>query len=181
MRTLSNGSSLRGARWRPASRSQSCRPLQRPAARRRRARLSGSSAKRTDVAATLIYLDSSALVKLVVHENGTDELRAWLSSHPAVVSSAVAVTEVRRAIGRISARRSLSDRARLVLDGVALLTVDNAVLEVAAGLMPPGLRTLDAIHVASALSLGADLLAFVTYDDRQAGAARKAGLPVMRP
>ncbi len=133
------------------------------------------------MAATLVYLDSSALVKLVVHESGTDELRAWLSSHPAVVSSALAVTEVRRAIGRLSTRRSLSDRARLVLDGVALLAVDSAVLEVAAGLKPPELRTLDAIHVASALSLGAELLAFVTHDARQADAARKAGLPVMRP
>ena len=133
------------------------------------------------MAATLVYLDSSALVKLVVHESGTDELRAWLSSHSAVVSSALAVTEVRRAIGRLSTRRSLSDRARLVLDGVALLAVDSAVLEVAAGLKPPELRTLDAIHVASALSLGAELLAFVTYDARQADAASKAGLPVMRP
>jgi predicted nucleic acid-binding protein len=133
------------------------------------------------VAATLVYLDSSALVKLVVHESGTDELRAWLSSHPAVVSSALAVTEVRRAIGRLSTRRSLSDRARLVLDGVALLAVDNALLEAAAGLKSPELRTLDAIHIASALSLGADLLAFVSYDARQAVAAKRAGLPVVTP
>ena len=131
--------------------------------------------------ATLVYLDSSALVKLVVHEEETDALRAWLSSHPGTVSSALAVAEVRRAIGRVSARRSLADRARLVLDGVALLAVDIAVLESAAGLKPPELRTLDAIHVASALSLGADLLAFVTYDERQASAARKAGLPVQSP
>ena len=133
------------------------------------------------MAATLVYLDSSALVKLVVREEGTDALRAWLSLHAAVVSSALAVAEVRRAIGRISARRSLADRARLVLDGVALLAVDVAVLESAAGLKPPELRTLDAIHVASALSLGADLLAFVTYDERQASAAKRAGLPVETP
>lgn len=133
------------------------------------------------MAATLAYLDSSALVKLVVREEGTDALRAWLPSHPEIVSSALAVTEVRRAIGRVSSRRSLADRARLVLDGVALLAVDVAVLEAAAGLKPAELRTLDAIHVASALSLGADLLAFVTYDDRQGAAARRAGLPVVRP
>jgi predicted nucleic acid-binding protein len=133
------------------------------------------------VAATLAYLDSSALVKLVVREEGSDALRAWLAGHPEVVSSALAVTEVRRAIGRVSGRRSLSDRARLVLDGVALLAVDVAVLEAAAALRPPELRTLDAIHVASALSLGGDLLAFVTYDDRQAGAARRAGLRVESP
>lgn len=133
------------------------------------------------MAATLVYLDSSALVKLVVREEGTDALRTWLASHPAVVSSALAVAEVRRAIGRLSGRRSLSDRARLVLDGVALLAVDIAVLESAAGLKPPELRTLDAIHVASAQSLGSDLLAFVTYDERQAGAAKRAGLPVVTP
>lgn len=133
------------------------------------------------MAGTLVYLDSSALVKLVVREEGTDALRAWLSSRPDVVSSSIAVTEVRRAVGRVSARRSLSDRARLVLDGVALLAVDVSVLETAAGLKPPELRTLDAIHVASALSLGADLLAFVTYDDRQGVAARRAGLPVVNP
>lgn len=133
------------------------------------------------MAATLAYLDSSALVKLVVREAGTDALRAWLEGRPEVVSSALAVTEVRRAIGRLSRRRSLSDRARLVLDGVALLAVDIPVLEAAAGLGPAALRTLDAIHVASALSLGGDLRAFVTYDERQASAARKAGLPVETP
>jgi predicted nucleic acid-binding protein len=133
------------------------------------------------VAATLVYLDSSALVKLVVREEGSEALRTWLTANPVAVSSAIAVTEVRRAVGRVSTRRSLSDRARLVLDGVALLAVDVAVLESAAGLKPPELRALDAIHVASALSLGRDLLAFVTYDDRQAGAARKAGLPVVKP
>jgi len=142
---------------------------------------SSSSATRTDVTGTLVYLDSSSLVKLVVHEEGSEELRAWLTAHPAVVASVLAVTEVRRAIGRISARRTLSDRARLVLDGVALLAIDTSILEAAANLRPPALRTLDAIHIASALSLGADLLAFVTYDERQAAAARGAGLPVTTP
>ncbi len=134
-----------------------------------------------DIAGTLVYLDSSALVKLVVREEGTDELRVWLASHPSVVSSAIAVTEVRRAVGRLSTRRSLSDRARLVLDGVALLSVDATILEAAAALKPPELRTLDTIHVASAVSLGGELLAFVTYDERQAAAAGRAGLPVVTP
>lgn len=133
------------------------------------------------MAGSLVYLDSSSLVKLVVHEDGTDALRALLETHPAAVSSALAVAEVRRAVARVSPRRSLADRARLVLDGVALLAVDLVVLEVAARLGPPALRTLDAIHVASALSLGDDLLAFVTHDDRQAEAARSARLPVVRP
>ena len=122
--------------------------------------------------AELVYLDSSALVKLVVREAATDALRVWVAAHPAAVTSALAVTEVRRAISCLSPRRGLSDRARLVLDGVALLAVDQDVLERAARLAPKELRTLDAIHIASALSLGADLLAFVTYDDRQRDAAR---------
>jgi len=133
------------------------------------------------VKAELVYLDSSALVKLVVREAASDALRVWVAAHPAAVTSALAVTEVRRAISRLSPRRGLSDRARLVLDGVALLAVDQDVLERAARLAPKELRTLDAIHIASALSLGADLLAFVTYDDRQRDAARKAGLPLVGP
>jgi predicted nucleic acid-binding protein len=133
------------------------------------------------VTAELVYLDSSALVKLVVREAESEALRAWVAAHPAAVTSALAVTEVRRAVTRLSPRRGLSDRARLVLDGLALLAVDHDVLERAAGLAPRELRTLDAIHIASALSLGADLLAFVSYDDRQRAAARKAGLPLVRP
>ncbi|MFI5198482.1 MAG: type II toxin-antitoxin system VapC family toxin, partial [Thermoanaerobaculia bacterium] len=125
--------------------------------------------------AELVYLDSSALVKLVVREAESEALRAWVAAHPATVTSALAVTEVRRAVSRLSLRRGLSDRARLVLDSLALLAVDRDVLETAAGLAPRELRTLDAIHIASALSLGADLLAFVSYDDRQRAAARKAG------
>ena len=131
--------------------------------------------------AELVYLDSSALVKLVVREPESDDLRAFLGENPAAVSSAIAVTEVRRAIGRLSPRRSLSDRARLVLDGVALLEMELEILEKAASLLPAELRTLDAIHIASALSLGTDLLAFVSYDDRQRNAARKAGLPLVQP
>lgn len=131
--------------------------------------------------AEIVYLDSSALVKLVVREAESDALGAFLAAHPAAVTSALAVTEVRRAIGRLSPRRGLSDRARLVLDGVALLAVDHDVLEKAARLSPVELRTLDAIHIASAISLRADLLAFVTYDDRQRTAARKAGLPLVQP
>jgi predicted nucleic acid-binding protein len=133
------------------------------------------------VKAELVYLDSSALVKLVVKERESDALRAWTALHPAAVTSALAVTEVRRAVGRLSPRRGLSDRARLVLDGVALLGLDQDILEKAAGLEPAELRTLDAIHIASALALGKDLLAFVTYDERQLAAATKAGLPLVQP
>ena len=131
--------------------------------------------------AELVYLDSSALVKLVVKERESDALRAWTALHPAAVTSALSVAEVRRAVGRLTPRARLSDRARLVLDGVALLGLDQDILEKAAGLAPAELRTLDAIHIASALTLGKDLLAFVTYDERQLAAAGKAGLPLVQP
>ena len=131
--------------------------------------------------AELVYLDSSALVKLVVREPESDGSRAYLAAHPAAITSALAVTEVRRAVGRLRPRRALSDRARLVLDGVALLAVEPEILEKAADLAPAELRTLDAIHVASAVSLGADLLAYVSYEDRQGKAARKAGLSLVQP
>jgi hypothetical protein len=128
-----------------------------------------------------VYLDSSALVKIVVREKESEALLAFVAANPARVTSAVSVTEVRRAIGRLPGRRAQADRARLVLDGMALLAVDLEILDRAAGLGPPELRTLDAIHIASALSLGGDLRAFVTYDERQLAAARKAGLPVAAP
>jgi predicted nucleic acid-binding protein len=133
------------------------------------------------VKAELVYLDSSALVKLVVKERESDALRAWTALHPATVTSAMSVTEVRRAVGRLTPRAGLSDRARLVLDGIALLGLDQDILEKAAALGPAELRTLDAIHIASALALGKDLLAFVTYDERQSVGARKAGLPLAKP
>jgi len=129
----------------------------------------------------VVYLDSSALVKIVVLEKESEALRAFVAESPARVTSAVSVTEVRRAIGRLPGGHAQADRARLVLDGVALLAVDLGILDRAAGVAPQELRTLDAIHIASALSLGADLLAFVTYDERQRVAARKAGLPVAAP
>ena len=131
--------------------------------------------------AELVYLDSSALVKLVVREAESDAVRAWLVEHAATVTSALAVTEVRRAVSRLSPQRGLLDRARLVLDGVALLAVNHDILERAVRLAPKELRTLDAIHIASALSLGTDLLAFVSYDDRQGRPPRRAGLPLVRP
>ena len=114
-------------------------------------------------------------MKLVVREPESDALRAWAALHRAAVTSALAVTEVRRAVGRLSPRRGLSDRARLVLDGVALLGLDQDILEKAASLAPPELRTLDAIHIASALALGRDLLAFVTYAAGSWPARRRPG------
>ena len=80
----------------------------------------------------------------------------------------------KRASGRVA-------RAREVLEGVALVPIDDGILRGAADLAPVGLRTLDAIHVATALSLKEDVASLVTYDGRLAEAATTAGIHVVAP
>ena len=134
----------------------------------------------------LFYADASALVKLVRDEPESDALRAFLASSD-IVSSELALTEVPRAIRRAAARDTrltleiLIGRAGDTLDGVALLPLDRALLLAAGALAEPALRALDAIPIpASAIDLG-PLDGFVTYDERQAAAARLAGLRTMSP
>ena len=129
----------------------------------------------------LLYLDSSAIVKLVAREPETDALVERLRTGADLVSSALARVEVARAVRRAGIPGVDLPRAEAVLDALALLRIDEAVLD-AAGLMdPPDLRSLDAIHLASALSLGEALGALVTYDAQLASAARTSGLEVLAP
>jgi predicted nucleic acid-binding protein len=97
---------------------------------------------------------------------------------PAVVSSALAWTEVIRAVRRTGGRVG---RAREVLEGIALVPIDDAILRGAGDLSPAGLRTLDAIHLATALSLTEDIETLITYDGRLAEAAATAGIAVTAP
>jgi predicted nucleic acid-binding protein len=129
--------------------------------------------------AELAYLDASALVKLVLEENETPALTAFLASRPLRVSSIVAEVEVYRAARR--ADPASTSQAANVLELVNLVDLDRAILDLARTIDPPPLRTLDAIHVASALSLGTDLSDFVTYDERQREAVEAAGLTVAAP
>lgn len=123
------------------------------------------------------YLDTSALVKLVVSENETAALRAWLGTAERVpVSCDLARTELLRATRRAAPDRLV--QARAVLDSVTLIEVTTSIFEEAGRLDPTVLRSLDAVHLAAALSLGDDLEAIVTYDDRLAQAARANGIPV---
>lgn len=124
------------------------------------------------------YLDSSAIVKLVVPEAESSVLAVTVRGR-ATVSSAVSRVEVTRAVARRWAPSSRSPAD--VLSGLTLLGVDDGVLALAATLGPPTLRALDAIHLASALQLGSDLDAFITYDTRQATAAATVGLHVETP
>lgn len=126
------------------------------------------------------YLDTSALVKLVVREAESTALRSWIESEGAVlVSSDLARTELMRAVSRASGNYLL--QARLVLDSITILTISTAIFESAGRLSPSTLRTLDALHLASALELGDDLEALITYDDRLADACMANGIPTLSP
>ena len=125
------------------------------------------------------YLDASALVKLAVTEPETAALRKYLRRHPQRFTNRVAEVEVRRAVRRLPTSREAPVQA--AFDGVTVIDLDPSIANRAGVIEPVGLRSLDAIHLASAVELGAELDAFVTYDARQATAARELGLSVVSP
>ena len=133
----------------------------------------------------LFYTDASALVKLVRDEPESQTLRSFLADAD-LVSCELALTELPRAIRRAAAQDPrlelgvLLARAGDLVDALGLLPLDRALLLAAGALSEPALRALDAIHVAAAVDL-APLDGFVTYDERQAAAARLAGLRTMSP
>jgi predicted nucleic acid-binding protein len=131
------------------------------------------------VAGPLLYLDSSAIVKLVVPEPETKALRDLLRTWPERVSSVIARIEVERVARRIGG--GTVRRARTVLSRVALVELDDELVHAAAAVESTDLRTLDAIHVATALSLGEDLGAMCAYDARLADAAAATGAKVLAP
>jgi len=126
-----------------------------------------------------VYLDSSALVKLVVKEAESTALRRFLRSHPIRVSSALARVEVTRAVRAQGPDAQL--RAQAVLSRIRLLRLDDETLSTAAQLDPGVLRSLDAIHLASARAFGAEMEALVTYDARMREAAALLGFAVFAP
>lgn len=126
------------------------------------------------------YVDTSALVKLVVAEKESAALRRWIRRPGReLVSADLARTELVRAVRRVAPDRLV--QARAVLDAVTLIHVTPARFEAAARLDPPTLRTLDALHLAVALDLGDDLDHLVTCDDRLADAARGYAISVTAP
>lgn len=128
----------------------------------------------------MVYLDSSAIVKLVVPEPESQALRRYLTTRDERVTSGLARVEVLRALRRARGDERTLHQAEQVLERVALLAVDEPVLRSAADLEPGRLRSLDAVHLATALSL-AGLEALVTYDLRLLDAAAEAGLAVAMP
>jgi predicted nucleic acid-binding protein len=127
-----------------------------------------------------LYLDSSAFVKLVVEETESPAVRTFLADRAARrVSSALLRTESLRAIRHLG-----PDALATVREGlrrVDLIGIDDRILDAAGTLEPQVLRTLDAIHLATAMAVGDDLEAIVTYDERMVEGARLVGLPTATP
>ena len=132
----------------------------------------------------IYYADASALVKLVREEAGSGELHAYVEGAD-LVSSELVLAEVPRAAQRAAARDRhqldrLLKRAGEVIDMLGLRALDQHLLAAAGAFAEPALRTLDAIHVATAVDLH-PIDSFLTYDERQAAAARLAGLRTLAP
>jgi predicted nucleic acid-binding protein len=126
-----------------------------------------------------VYVDSSAIVKLVVDESESAALARHLRDSPNHVSCALARVEVVRAV-RTHGPAAVA-RAGQVLRTIALMRLDDALLDEAATLGPGRLRGLDAIHLSAARALGRSLTAIVTYDHRMAEAAALLGMAVVAP
>jgi uncharacterized protein len=127
----------------------------------------------------VIYLDSSAIVKLAVREPESAALRAYLRRRRPLVSSALARAEVARALlplGEAAVRRG-----RDVLASLDLIRVTDRILSAAGSIQPDELRTLDAIHLATVRQIENDLSRIVTYDERMAAGARLAGWTMVAP
>lgn len=125
------------------------------------------------------YLDSSAIVKLAIEERESAALRRYLRRRSPFVSSALAKTEVARALLPLGEAALRAGREALLR--VDLLRINDRVLTAAGALEPAEIRSLDAIHLATAQQLGNALSRFVTYDERMATAATALGLSVAAP
>lgn len=132
------------------------------------------------MSAEVAYLDTSAAVKLLMTERESPALRRWLRRRPERASAALLRVELVRVVRRASLPRLIPE-ARKLLAGVHLIRLDDALLERAADLDPIDLRSLDSIHLAAAASLGDELAAVVSYDDRLLAAATVLGLPTATP
>ncbi len=124
------------------------------------------------------YLDTSAFLKLLVAEPESDALRAWLADQGPTWSSHLLRTEALRASLRLGIDQRAVDEA---LEAVSLILPAVSTFLTAGTVRPPTLRSLDALHLASALELGGDLEGLVTYDVRLAGAASAVSLTVVAP
>lgn len=127
----------------------------------------------------MIYIDTSALLRVIFPDDTTPALQRYLGRDPALVSSALLRVEARRGTVRRAPLRL--PQVDVVLSEVEVVGIGDAVVESAGRLSDPNLRSLDAIHLATALLINEDVDALLTYDIRLADAARAHGLEVVSP
>jgi predicted nucleic acid-binding protein len=131
----------------------------------------------------VLYADSSALMKCYIDEDDSDVAAAALSADPVVVTSWITLIEVRRNLHRIlgaAGSRAAKQRFEHDVDGMTLLNADERIVRRATQIAELlGVRSLDAIHLGSAQSLQIPGMSFVTFDLRQAMAARSLGFSVL--
>lgn len=127
----------------------------------------------------LTYVDSSAIVKLVVAEPESKALRRYLVRRQPLVSSALARTEVARAL--LPAGADVAARGEEALRRIQLLRLNDHLLREAGRVQPAELRSLGAIHLASVHEMGRLVRQIVTYDERMAAAAQASGFSVASP
>ena len=127
----------------------------------------------------VVYLDSSAIVKLIVREPETAALRRYVRRRRPLVASALARAEVCRAV--LPLGDAALKRARAVLAHIDLVRISDRVLTRAGTIKPSDVRTLDAIHLATASLLADSLTRFVCYDSRLSRAAESHGWTVDAP
>ena len=122
------------------------------------------------------------MVKLVVREAETAQLIEWLALHPGVptVTSALGRVELMRTALR-DGSPGLHERARDLLDALDVIPLSAAVIDIAESIGPSSLRSLDALHLASATVIRAEMTAFVAYDQRLTAGASALGYPVVAP
>ena len=127
-----------------------------------------------------LYIDASAAMKLVVEEPESWALADALAGDQ-LISSEICRVELARAVLRLGLGQVAERLVRGVVERIELLRLDDQIIDRASDVGPSDLRTLDAIHLASALTIARELDAVVTYDRRLAGAAEDAGLAVLSP
>jgi predicted nucleic acid-binding protein len=125
------------------------------------------------------YMDTSAIVKLAVREPESAALRRYLRRKRPLVTSALARTEVARAL--LPLGPDAVARGEEVLRRIDIVRMNDQILKAAGSTLPLELRSLDAIHLATAVALGEDLARVCTYDDRMAAGAGVLGLAVVAP
>ncbi|EUA17425.1 type II toxin-antitoxin system VapC family toxin [Mycobacterium xenopi] len=132
----------------------------------------------------MIYIDTSALTKLLIAEHKTPELRTWLTTQndqgEFAATSALSRVELMRVVARYG-EPGQAERARYLLDGLDILPITEPVITLAETIGPATLRSLDALHLAAAAQINRELTAFVTYDHRLRDGCREVGFTTASP